>query len=278
MTKRVQKLMALLAGTLEREAKHEDAERNQKELAESETLLRHVLKIYTRVGGKDCDDALKAFNNLAFTLVRQDKKDEAMTMFQVLMQKRRQITGLDDIDTHVCASGLGHLLKSTGRHDEALSIYLEFLPIMKRVLGQEHPQTLNMITDYARCLFEIAAHMNRLRSRAEAAKAVAMLESNLAVQQRVQGRDHMDTLRTASSDSAASLAARDDRKTMVSTLRLHRDSDAQQQSGMKFALVPLCETSSSKLDTKGIYLLVPYSTCIFQLVPNEEFLEISFLL
>jgi tetratricopeptide (TPR) repeat protein len=188
---RIAFVTALLATSLHRKTCSDDAKK-QMRLAECETLLSHVLEVYTRVLGKDHLYTLKAFNNLAFNYVLQGKDDKAVPMFQDLLQKRRQLTGLDHIDTFICAQNLGDLLIDSKRDEEARSIYLEFLPVAKRVLGEEHPRTLSMITDYGRCLFYLTV------TRSEVPKVLAMIEANLAVQQRVLGRDEIDSRRTTS--------------------------------------------------------------------------------
>jgi hypothetical protein len=73
------------------------------------------------------------------------------------------------------------------RLDEAEAVYAEFLPIMKRVLGPEHPMTLNTGTDRARA----AVLSGRFTD------GIAMLEATLEVQTRVFGADNQTTLNTS---------------------------------------------------------------------------------
>ena len=89
-------------------------------------------------------------------------------------------------------SALGGLLKDQGMYDRALPIYEDCLAKRKRVLGEDHPDTLALLNNLA-FLFE---------SMGEYDRALPIYEDCLAKQKRVLGEDHPHTKGTQSSRDA----------------------------------------------------------------------------
>jgi hypothetical protein len=81
---------------------------------------------------------------------------------------------------------LANALYKQGQHAAGTAIHRETLEVQKRVLGPEHPSTLNTATSLA----------NALNTQGQYAEAAAMHEATLEVRERVLGITHPDTLTT----------------------------------------------------------------------------------
>jgi uncharacterized low-complexity protein len=84
-------------------------------------------------------------------------------------------------------NNLAATLASQGRCGEAKTMYRETLAVQQRVLGPEHPDTLNTATSLAIAVF----------TQGKYGESEAMYRETLAVQQRVLGSEHPSTLNTA---------------------------------------------------------------------------------
>ena len=95
------------------------------------------------------------------------------------------------------ALNLSTSLVDTGNYAEARAFLPDQMALAKRVLGSEHPLTLNFQWGYARAFF-----LDKSVSAEQLAEAVAVLERALKIAQRVLGREHPST-RNYRSDVAA---------------------------------------------------------------------------
>jgi tetratricopeptide (TPR) repeat protein len=80
-----------------------------------------------------------------------------------------------------------NLADAKGKHGEAATIYREKLAVQQRVLGADHPRTLNTANNLAGALY----------AQGKYSEAATMIRETFAVKQRVLGADHPSTLRTA---------------------------------------------------------------------------------
>jgi hypothetical protein len=99
--------------------------------------------------------------------------------------------GREDMECSLM-SALGGLFSDRGMNDRALPIYEDCLAKMKRVLGEDHPDTLTSLNNLAG-LFE---------SMGEYDRALPIYEDCLAKRKRVLGEDHPHTKGTQSSRDA----------------------------------------------------------------------------
>jgi tetratricopeptide (TPR) repeat protein len=79
---------------------------------------------------------------MATTLSTQGKYDEALGIFQDVLNIRERVLGTEHLDTLRTRNNMALILDTQGKHDEALGIYQEIFNIKERVLGGEHPDTL----------------------------------------------------------------------------------------------------------------------------------------
>ena len=91
--------------------------------------------------------------------------------------------GQEDVECRM-TNALADMFKSKGEYDRALPLYEECLAKRKRVLGDDHPDTLASLNNLAG-LFE---------SKGEYDRALPLYEECLAKKKRVLGDDHPDTL------------------------------------------------------------------------------------
>jgi tetratricopeptide (TPR) repeat protein len=85
------------------------------------------------------------------------------------------------------ANNLANALYAQGRYGEAETMYRETLAVRQRVLGSEHPETLQTANDLAIALY----------AQGKYGEAEPMHRETLAVRQRVLGSEHPEMLNTA---------------------------------------------------------------------------------
>ena len=86
---------------------------------------------------EDDGGRLSAANNLADSLARQGKYDEAVAMEREVLAVRKRVLGAEHPDTLTAASNLAASLKSQEKYDEAEKMEREVLAVSKRVLGAD---------------------------------------------------------------------------------------------------------------------------------------------
>ena len=91
--------------------------------------------------------------------------------------------GREDMECSVM-SALGGLFRDQGMYDRALPIYEDCLAKTKRVLGEDHPNTLISLNNLA----------GLFCSMGEYDRALPLYEDCLAKRKRVLGEDHPHTL------------------------------------------------------------------------------------
>merc|ERR1711988_2036514 len=106
-------------------------------------LYRSVLKDQKEVLGPRHRDTLSTAHNLAHLLVKQNKLDEAETLYRSVLKHR---------DTLLTAHNLAHLLEKQNKLDEAETLYRSVLKDQKEVLGPNHHDTLNTKGNLGHCL------------------------------------------------------------------------------------------------------------------------------
>jgi tetratricopeptide (TPR) repeat protein len=81
----------------------------------------------------------------AWILDKLERKAEALTMYQKLLQIQRQDLGEDHEDTLMTLTNIAVVLSSLERLSEALKYYDEVLQSNIRVLGTDHQDTLRIM-------------------------------------------------------------------------------------------------------------------------------------
>jgi len=70
---------------------------------------------------------------------------EAETLLQETLSLRRRVNGDADFSTIDCVHILTHLLVAQHKVAEARELYDHFFPIVRRILGPQHPLTVAMM-------------------------------------------------------------------------------------------------------------------------------------
>ena len=132
------------------------------------------------------------------------------------------------------ASNLASSLSNQGKHAEAQRINWEVLGARRRVLGEEHPDTLKTVSNLAMSLAYQRKH----------AEAEEMLQAALEVSRRVLGDGHPLTLTTAES-----------LKKLRSTMRVEQPtksgSKPAAQRNERTAALPLSATALAEAEAKA---------------------------
>ena len=100
--------------------------------------VTHLSKIL----GPDHPDTLASRNNLAGAYESAGRLDEAITLYEQVLDDRTHIFGPDHPDTLASRNNLAYTYRSAGRLDEAITRFEEVLADHLRVLGPDHPHTL----------------------------------------------------------------------------------------------------------------------------------------
>ena len=93
---------------------------------------------WSRVRDRAEDDGerLTAAGNLAYSLSRQGKYDEAETMEREVLAVRQRVLGAEHPGTLTAAGNLAQSLSDQGKYDEAEKMQREVLAVRKRVMGE----------------------------------------------------------------------------------------------------------------------------------------------
>ena len=119
---------------------------------------------------------------------------------ELQLQEQMQEAAADGQEEEECKmmNALGSLFGFKGEYDCALPLYEECLEKRKRILGDDHPDTLISLNGFAFTLF----------LKGECARALLLLEESLARAQAALGDNHPDTklYQTRRDDCALKLA------------------------------------------------------------------------
>ena len=135
---------------------------------------------------------LDAELNLAESLVADGECTEAVRIMREVLQKRERKLPRDDIRMLETKSVLAWALSSQ-RPDEAERLNREVLAVHRRIRGDEHPNTLTLMSNLA----------TNFISQGKLADAESLEREILIVGRRVLGPEHPHTLSTASNLSAS---------------------------------------------------------------------------
>jgi len=133
------------------------------------------------------DPALsKVTNNLAISLARLGKFDEARPLLEELLPVRIASLGAEHADTLSTMTNLAAIRAMQGEMEDALRLQTELLVIDRRRLGDMHPSTLNDLNNLGSTLFRMKRYD----------EARPLLEEALASRRKVLGEAHPQTLRS----------------------------------------------------------------------------------
>jgi hypothetical protein len=170
---------------------------NEKRLLDPVEFARNHSVISSEIQWDDDPFAM----NIVAVLCAQGKHEEAFAMFATELANCRQEQGPDHNLTLTCAVNFARELKNVEMFRESEALYVEYMPRVKRVLGPEHPMTLNMALVGATCMMsgDWGSEYNEVTGEGAdnehvLVEAEVLLMDPLEVQTRVSGRNHSQTL------------------------------------------------------------------------------------
>jgi len=180
-------------------------------------MEREVLALKQQVLGAEHPSTLNTAGNLALSLNRQGKYDEAEKMQREVLALRNRVLGAEHRDTLTAAGNLAASLNRQGKQDEAVAMEREVLVVEKRVLGcraSGHveyrgqscsiPQSPRKVLAVSKRVLRGSEHPDMLIAAGNLAASLArqgkydeaekMEREVLALRKQVLGAEHPDTL------------------------------------------------------------------------------------
>ena len=159
-----------------------------------------LVEIVNRVAlklGVDDSNTLASRSNLAYAYASAGRLDEAIPLFERVLEDHLEILGPDYPGTLTTRNNLANAYRSAGWLDEAIRLLGRTLLDRERVLGVDHSDTLTTRNNLAYAY----ASAGRLE------KAISLFEQTLADRERVLGVGHPDTLASRNNLAAAYASA-----------------------------------------------------------------------
>ncbi|KAK9386009.1 hypothetical protein V1515DRAFT_587668, partial [Lipomyces mesembrius] len=176
-----------LAGLFDSQGKYEAAE----------PLYKETLRLRKNVLGEEHPDTLTSMNNLAGLFNSQGKYEAAEPLYEETLRLRQKVLGEEHPDTLTSMNGLAALFynqgnmnnlaglfNSQGKYEAAEPLYKETLRLSKKVLGEEHPDTLISMNS-------LAYHFH---SQGKYEAAEPLYKETLRLSKKVLGEEHPETL------------------------------------------------------------------------------------
>jgi serine/threonine protein kinase/tetratricopeptide (TPR) repeat protein len=162
---------------------------------EAEKMQRETLAAQRRVLGPEHPDTLHTMSRLAGLLMLQARYEEAEKLYRETLEIERRVFGAEHPDTLNSMTNVAMILSfegDTGEHGqsdqsrslEAEKLARESLALHTRVMGSDHPDTLNVMVYLAAIL----------RQEKRLAEAENLSRETLASYRRVFGPEQIDTL------------------------------------------------------------------------------------
>ncbi|MBZ5637302.1 MAG: tetratricopeptide repeat protein [Acidobacteriia bacterium] len=117
---------------------------------EADKLIRPVVEVAARGLGEDADVTLSAMNTSAMVAGDQGRLEEAEKTYLRLLDLERKKSGTDDAPIVLgTLNNLGQVYLEQGRLKDAERVTGDALARARRVLGNEHKETLNYVNNLA---------------------------------------------------------------------------------------------------------------------------------
>jgi hypothetical protein len=104
-------------------------------------LFRRANDLYRDRLGEDHPSTLASANNLALNLRAVGERQQARTLDEDTLTRRRRVLGEDHPDTLASANNLARDLHALGEHQQARTLDENTLTRRRRVMGEDHPDT-----------------------------------------------------------------------------------------------------------------------------------------
>lgn len=140
--------------------------------------------LYQQHRGPDHVETLATMNLLANGFAALGRHDDALTLREQTLTKRRQVLGPYHRDTLTSMNNLALSYAALGRRAEAVRLHEETLALRQQHLGVDHPDTLSSMNNLAQALLAVGRQ----------AEARQLQQRTLALQRATLGPEHTDTL------------------------------------------------------------------------------------
>ena len=154
------------------------------EPAKAEEYSREVLERCHKALGEDHRLTGMALNNVAQSLRKQGKFQEAEPLLRRALDQQRRISGEEHLHTLSAIINLARVLEHLNRRAEVEALYREAYAKARAKLGPEHDVTFKATSGLAKCLL----------LRREYSEAEPLLRQSIATSGRLLGTDHPETL------------------------------------------------------------------------------------
>ena len=119
----------------------------------SRVIFERCLSEFTELLGPDGMQTFNCAKSLAIILSRQGKHTEAVAILRDIATRSSRTAGPENTTTLDFMFRLANALLEQGKHNgEALAMYVERMPVMKRVFGPDQVIVLQASVSYARAL------------------------------------------------------------------------------------------------------------------------------
>ncbi|MBD0419298.1 tetratricopeptide repeat protein [Streptomyces sp. TRM S81-3] len=95
-------------------------------------------------------DFLKIRHDYAYWLLESGNTEKAQEVYEQVRDEKLRVLGPEDLETQIAQYELARLKFLSKRPAEAADDFEALLPIQRRLLGQEHPETLKTMAEAAR--------------------------------------------------------------------------------------------------------------------------------
>ena len=154
----------------------------------------------TRAGdtlGPDHPSTLASRNNLADAYRDAGRLDEAIALYEQILEDRTRILGPHHPSTLTSRNNLAYAYQDAGRLNDAITLYEQNLKDLEGLLGPDHPDTLTSRHNLAYA-YQDAGRLN---------DAITLYEQNLKDLEGLLGPDHPHTLQARNNLASAYQAA-----------------------------------------------------------------------
>ncbi len=156
-----------------------------------EILAKRLVKAAEQLEGESVGDPLVVAGlqiKLGTTLISLGYSEDAITLFQKVLETRSRLLGADHLDTLESKYRLGLGFMFAGKPDKALPLLEETLNQLKIKLGDDHPKTISALGSLA----------SAYRALGKLDQAIPLLEETLSRRKRILGTEDPDTISSMS--------------------------------------------------------------------------------
>lgn len=152
----------------------------------NEWYYRQKFRLVSYCFGPCSQLALESQQNLAGTLIKMGRNQEAFQVLQQVVEGRSEVLGSKHLETLKSKDRLGYTLAELGKHEEACRLKQQVVTVSKEVLGLKHLKTLAFQRNLAFTLCDLGK-LN---------EALELMQGVVATHLEILGRRHVQTLKS----------------------------------------------------------------------------------